>query len=194
MSKFNPTSWLNRSRVFSESSGDFSTTESLAGLNYASQSSLGSANLQVSCDSVSPKGRSTSSKMIDGRHRQQAKGNELLRLWNYDNDKNLNNSHYSNSHHSSHNLQDGSQHSSTPSMRHESATPKYSHARHKSLPVVSSSGAPASFHNRRQQSGRQKSEKAFRVQLEPVESHYNIEGKRTIYCSLGDDFVVRDSY
>lgn len=38
MSKFNPTSWLNRSRVFSDSSNDMSISESLAGLKFASQS------------------------------------------------------------------------------------------------------------------------------------------------------------
>lgn len=138
MSKFNPAVWLNnRSRVFSESSFE----ESLAGVNYSSQSTLdvgtgSNRELSVGIDPLSPTaasitGRSPSSKTMNLKVSESPKNvnvssatDEVLRRWQTQNESCDNQN--PKGHHQLHQEQSGI---TTRSSK--------SHLRHMSIPVVS---------------------------------------------------------
>mmetsp|Transcript_15138 Transcript_15138/g.17284 ORF Transcript_15138/g.17284 Transcript_15138/m.17284 type:complete len:604 (-) Transcript_15138:242-2053(-) len=101
MAKFNPSLWLNRARLLSNSSLDFSTTESLAGLNYVSHSSIGSAaNMHPSPEPYSREGYKTKKttpntpsmpapSSADHHHRHDPSPEaQLLREWVHEGKKN----------------------------------------------------------------------------------------------------------
>lgn len=131
MSKFNPAAWLNRSGLFSDSSADVSTNESLAGVNYASQSSLGSA--QINAGGENPSLAATAAGLSNRRApasnndlHHQLKGNELLRQWKYD---------------ESHSLREDTGNSDKLHEQPSSPPSPSQHIRQMSMPIISSSGA-----------------------------------------------------
>lgn len=128
MSKFNPATWLNHSGLFSDSSADVSTNESLAGVHYASQSSLGSAQINAGGENPSlvatAAGLSNRRAAASSNDRHQHKGNELLRQWKYD---------------ESHSLREDTRNSDI--LNEQPSLPPSQHIRQMSMPIISSSGA-----------------------------------------------------
>lgn len=147
MSKFNPASWLNRSRLFSDSSGDFSANNdsSLAGLNYASQSSIGSGNNGLA---LSPSPAQFSRKTINNSNNRsldqsqsQDQGIEriltedgLIRQWNYGEGSNQR-------HDDDLNMDMGNLNKVPPTR--PLTPPRQHHVRHASLPAMPKSNTDA---------------------------------------------------